>query len=194
VIHHAALAYKEIGGFMTELRGQEGVAARALEFAILTAARTNEVIGAKWAEIDIEGRRWTVPPERMKAKREHRVALSGAALAILAALPRQGPFVFGGKAGRPLSQMAMLMLLRRMGRERLTVHGFRSRFRDWAAESTDFPTEAAEMALAHAVPDKVEASYRRGDLLQKRYRLAEEWAEFCAATSPPGRVVAMWSR
>lgn len=192
VEHHAALPYPEIGGFMVELRQQEGVAARALEFAILTAARTGEVIGARWDEIDIAERQWTVPPERMKAGKEHRVPLSDAALTIvenLAAI-RQGDHVFpGGKASRPISNMAMLMLLRRMGRGDLTAHGFRSSFRDWAAERTTFPGDVAEMALAHAVGDKVEAAYRRGDLFQKRRQLSDAWAKFCDSPTTTGEVV-----
>jgi integrase len=183
VEHHAALPYPEIGGFMGELRQQEGTAARALEFAILTAARTGEVIGATWNEIDFAEQLWTVPAERMKAGKEHRVPLSDAALAILEDLRKvqQDNFVFpGGKAGRPISNMAMLMLLRRMGRGDLTAHGFRSSFRDWAAERTGFPAEVPEMALAHTVSDKVEAAYRRGDLFQKRRQLMDAWARHCA--------------
>jgi integrase len=181
--HHAALPYIEIGSFMVELGQQENVAARALELAILTAARTGEVIGAKWDEIDLGERLWTVPAERMKAGKEHRVPLSNAALAVLEEMQkvRTGDFVFpGGKVGRPISNMAMLMLLRRMGHVDLTTHGFRSSFRDWAAERTGFPAEVAEMALAHTVTDKVEAAYRRGDLFQKRRQLMEAWAKFCA--------------
>jgi integrase len=190
VEHHAALPYAEIGAFMAELRQQEGVAARALEFAILTAARTGEVIGAKWGEINLDARLWTVPAERMKTGNEHRVPLSDEVLAVLAEMRkiRLSDHVFpGGKAGRPISNMAMLMLLRRMGRGGLTAHGFRSSFRDWAAERTTFPAEVAEMALAHTVSDKVEAAYRRGDLFQKRRRLSDAWAKFCAAA--PGKVV-----
>jgi integrase len=192
VEHHAALPYPEIAAFMVGLRQQEGVAARALEFAILTAARTGEVIGARWDEINIGERLWTVPAERMKGGREHRVPLSDAALAIVEAMAaiRAGDFVFpGGKANRPLSNMALLMLLRRIGRGELTAHGFRSTFRDWAAERTTSPAEVAEMALAHTVSDKVEAAYRRGDLFQKRRQLADAWAKFCAAATPAGRVV-----
>jgi integrase len=182
VEHHAALAYPEIAGFMAELRQKQGIAARALEFAILTAARTGEVIGAKWDEIDLDAKVWTVPGARMKAAKEHRVPLSDAALTILAnmAAARQGDFVFpGGKAGRPLSNMAFLMTLRRMGRGDLTAHGFRSTFSDWCAEQTNTPSEVREMALAHVVGDKVEAAYRRGDLFEKRRQLAEAWAGFC---------------
>lgn len=185
VEHHAALPYAELAGFMVELREQEGVGARALEFAILTAARTGEVIGATWAEIDLEGRLWTISAERMKAGREHRVPLSEPAVAILRTMAgvRTGKYVFpGGRADRPLSNMSMLMLLRRMRRDELTVHGFRSAFSDWCAEQTTFPSEVREMALAHVVGDKVEAAYRRGDLFEKRRNLAEAWANFCAGT------------
>ena len=190
--HHAALPYREIAAFVAELRSQEGIAARALEFAILTAARTGEVIGALWGELDLAVRLWTIPAERMKADKEHRVPLSDAAIAILEDLQRvrQGDYVFpGGRAGRPISNMAMTMTLRRMGRGELTVHGFRSSFRDWAAERTGFPAEVAEMALAHAVSDKVEAAYRRGDLFQKRRQLMDAWARYCATPAPAGKVV-----
>ena len=183
VEHHAALPYSAIGAFMAELRGQEGASARALEFAILTAGRTGEIIGAAWNEIDLEARHWTVPAERMKGSREHRVPLAEPALKILQeqAKVNQRGFVFpGGKAGKPLSSMALLMLLRRMKRDDLTSHGFRSTFRDWAAEQTSFPNEVAEMALAHAVSDKVEAAYRRGDLFEKRRLLMDAWAAWCA--------------
>jgi integrase len=194
VEHHAALPYVEIGAFMDELQRQEGVAARALEFAILTAARTSEVIGAKWDEIDLRERLWTVPAERMKPGKEHRIPLSDAGLAILEGMRkiREGDHVFpGNKAGRPISNMATLMLLRRMGRGDLTAHGFRSSFRDWAAERTTFPAEVAEMALAHTVSDKVEAACRRGDLFQKRRQLSDAWAKFCAAAPAAGQVVPM---
>jgi integrase len=191
VEHHAALSYPEIGIFMAELRRQDGLAARALEFAILTAARTGETIGATWPEIDLDGRLWTIPAVRMKAGKEHRAPLSGAALAILRAMAevRTGEFVFpGNRAEQPLSQMAMLMLLRRMGRGDLTTHGFRSSFRDWAAERTSFPAEVAEMALAHTVSDKVEAAYRRGDLFQKRQQMMDAWARFCGTKPAPPTV------
>lgn len=192
VEHHVALPYAEIGAFMAELRQQEGTAARALEFCILTAARTGEVIGARWSEIDLAEKIWTIPAERMKAGKEHRSALSPRAVEILAAQrdaaggsPASDAFVFqGAKAGKPLSNMALLMLLRRMGQDDLTAHGFRSTFRDWAAERTSYPSEVAEMALAHVVGDKVEAAYRRGDLFEKRRRLAAEWAKFCATVKP----------
>jgi integrase len=188
------LPYADIGAFMAALRRQEGIAARALEFVILTAARTGEVIGVQWHEINRAERLWIIPAERMKGGREHRVPMSDAALAIVDAIAeiRQGEFVFpGGRAGRPLSNMSMLMLLRRMGRRDLTAHGFRSTFRDWVSECTHFPSEVAEMALAHVVSDKVEAAYRRGDLFEKRRQLADAWAKFCAAPAATDRVVPM---
>jgi integrase len=180
--HHAALPYDHMADFMKAMRAVDGVAARALEFAILTAARTGEVLGTAWAEIDLEKRLWVIPPERMKAGREHRVPLSEAALAVLQGQSgREGPVFRGGKANTPLSNMALLMTLRRMKRTDLTAHGFRSTFRDWVAECTDFPHEVAEMALAHAVGDKVEAAYRRGDLFEKRRKLMDEWAQYCGS-------------
>ncbi len=194
VEHHAALPWKEIGAFMAELKQQDGMAALALRFTILTAARTSEVIGAPWDEIDLTAGLWTVPPERMKGGKEHRVPLTEAPLATLrqAAEGREGddpnaPVFPGGKGARSatgLSNMSMLALLRRMGRSDLTVHGFRSTFRDWAAEATGYPRELAEAALAHALDSKVEAAYQRGDLLEKRRRMMQAWAEFCARPAP----------
>jgi integrase len=181
--HHEALPYAEIGAFMQELRTRDGVAALALEFAILTAARTGEVLGAKWSEIDTERSVWTIPSERMKGRREHRVPLSAAALAVLdrARGAGDGEQVFPNSGrGGPLSNMAMLKLLERMGKPELTVHGFRSTFRDWASECTNFAGEISEAALAHAIEDKTEAAYRRGDLFEKRRRLMDAWAEFCS--------------
>jgi integrase len=197
VKHHPALPYNEMADFVAELRKQEGVAARALEFLILTAARTGEVIGARWDEVDVEEKIWVVPAARMKAGREHRVPLSSAAVAILEEMKkiRESDFVFpGGKKGKPLSNMAMLAVLKRIGRSDLTAHGFRSSFRDWAAERTNFPREVAEMALAHTVGDKVEAAYRRGDLLQKRRQIMEAWARFCEIKVVPARVVSIGNR
>lgn len=180
VRHHAALAYADIPNFMTDLRQRDGIGARALEFTILTASRTSEAIGAEWAEID--GEIWTIPEDRMKSRREHRVPLAKRCLEILAALPREDVFVFpGGRNKRPLSNMALLATLKRMGRSDLTAHGFRSTFRDWVAEQTNYPREVAEAALAHAVPDKVEAAYQRGDFFVKRRRLMEAWADYCAS-------------
>jgi integrase len=179
VKHHAALPYSEIGAFMAELRQKEAVSAKGLEFLILTAARTGEVIDATWDEIDFAERMWTVPGERMKSDEEHRVPLSAAALEVLQVMNkvRKSDFIFpGNRANRPLSNMAFLQLLKRMDRDDLTGHGFRSTFRDWAAEQTSFPNEVAEMALAHAVGDKVEAAYRRGDLFEKRRKIMDAWA------------------
>lgn len=188
VKHHAALPWQEIGPFVAALRAREGVAARALEFAILTAARSGEVLGARWSEMDLRAAVWTVPPERMKVGREHRVPLSPPAVALLRGLlPFQeaahgpAPLVFPGqREDRPLSVMAMTMALRRMKRGDITPHGFRSTFRDWAGETTAHPREVVEAALAHRVGDKVEQAYARGDLFQKRRRLMDEWAAFVA--------------
>ena len=194
VRHHAALPYAEIGEFMVALREQDSTSALALEFLILTAARTGEVIGATWTEIDFAEAVWIVPVDRMKANKEHRVPLSEPALAILERLHahRAGDYVFpGAKPSTPLSNMAMLGLLERMGRADLTVHGFRSTFRDWAAERTNFPREVAEHALAHSLPDKVEAAYRRGDLFDKRRQLMDAWARHCALAEHKGSVVAL---
>jgi integrase len=192
VKHHPALPYTELADFISALRGQEGIAAPALEFTILTAARTAEIIGARWDEIDFHEKVWVVPGARMKAGREHRVPLSTAALAILETMKkfRESDFVFpGGKKSKPLSNMAMLKVLERMGRDDLTAHGFRSTFRDWAAECTNFPREVVEMALAHTIENKVEAAYRRGDLFQKRRQLMEAWARFCGTIRPQADVV-----
>jgi len=165
---------------MDQLAAREGVAARALEFTILTAARTGEVIGARWSEMDLEAGTWTIPAERMKAKREHRVPLTVKVIEILRALPREVDYVFpGGRNGAPISNMAMAELLKRMGRNDITVHGFRSAFRDWAAERTNYANHVVEMSLAHVIGDKVEAAYRRGDLFAKRSRLMADWARFC---------------
>jgi integrase len=177
VNHHGALPYAELPAFMVALGQQIGVAARCLEFTILTAARTGEAIGARWSEIDLKARTWTVPAQRMKANKQHVVPLSDAALALLAALPRSSDLLFeGARAGRPISNMAMAMVLRRMGHAAITVHGFRSTFRDWAAEQTNHPNHVVEMALAHTIGDKVEAAYRRGELLTKRRKLMTDWA------------------
>jgi integrase len=194
VAHHAALPYGEMPGFMAAVRAQQGVAARALEFTILTAARTGETLGATWDEINIAQKVWTIPASRMKAGKEHRVPLSTHALAILSEMKRSSiadqEFVFlGAKRGKSLSNMAMTMTLRRMDRADLTTHGFRSAFRDWGAESTNFSREVIEMALAHPVGDKVEAAYRRGDLFEKRRPLMEQWDEFCSGMKKSGKVV-----
>ena len=188
--HHKALPYTEINGFIELLRLQEGVAAKCLEFTILTAARTGETIGATWDEIDLGAKTWTIPAVRMKAEREHRVPLSNHALTILndMAAVRLNDYVFpSNKKG--LSNMAMLAVLKRMDQADITVHGFRSTFRDWAAESTAYPGEVVEMALAHAIKNQTEAAYRRGDLMEKRGRLMEEWARYCKAPRLSGDVV-----
>lgn len=189
VKHHAALAYAEVPAFMAGLRSHDTVAAAALEFAILTATRAGEALGARWDEIDFNTGVWSIPTDRMKADREHRVPLDDSALAVLRKMSavRRGDLVFPGvKRDKPLSNMAMAMLLRRMGHGNVTVHGFRSSFRDWAAETTAFPNHVVEMALAHAVGDKVESAYRRGDLFDKRRRLMRDWDRYC--TSKPAAV------
>lgn len=202
VKHHAALPWGEMGAFMVELEKQDGVAALGFRFAVLTAARTGEVIGARWSEIDTKAAVWTVPADRMKGGVEHRVPLSEAALAVLreaAKLRRtgatNGPVFPGGKGGNGtagLSNMAMLALLRRMGRDDLTVHGFRSTFRDWASETTRHEHAVVEKALAHTIESKVEAAYRRGDLLDKRRILMNDWAGFCGRRSPTAPAEVVW--
>jgi len=180
--HHVALSYNALHDFMEDLRGRAAVAARALEFVILIAARSGEVLGAQWDEIDLDKQVWTIPASRMKAGREHRVPLSPRAVEIvdeMAKLSREGYLFPGPQRGKPLSSMAMAMLLRRMKSE-VTVHGFRSTFRDWASEETGFPHEVCEMALAHTIGNKAEAAYRRGDLFDKRRKLMEAWAGYCA--------------
>jgi integrase len=186
VKHLAALPYVELPTFLVNLRTREATAARALEFLVLTAARTGEVIGARWNEIDMLDKIWTVPAGRMKAHREHRVPLSPRAVAILKEMlaARHGDasdtIVFSGpKPGKPLSNMALLMLLRRMERGALTVHGFRATFKTWASERTSFQNEIVEAGLAHIIGGKVEQAYRRGDLFEKRRRLMQQWATFC---------------
>jgi integrase len=191
--HHPALPYLEAVTFMAALRLQKGTSARALEFLILTAARTGEVIGATWSEIDFGERVWTVPANRMKGKREHKVPLSNAAMAVLKDMHvKQNRYVFpGDRENRPFSNMAMDMLLRRMRRNEITVHGFRSTFRTWAAEKTNFQREVAEAALAHAKGDKLEASYERGDFFDKRRKLMDAWAKFCAQPVAGANVIQM---
>jgi integrase len=181
--HHPALPWQEIPSFMADLREREGISARALEFCILTAARTSEVIKATWDEIDLDAKTWVIPAERMKAAREHRVPLSAPVVELLRNLPREdgNPFLFiGAREGKGLSNMAMLELLRGM-RSGLTVHGFRSSFKDWVSEATSTPNMVSEMALAHVVADQTEAAYRRGDLFAKRAKLMTEWSRYCAS-------------
>lgn len=199
VEHHAALPYSELKTFMAALKKQPGAAAQALAFTILSAARTGEVIGAEWNEIDLEGRVWTVPADRMKGRKEHRVPLSAPLVEILEARQAEyadvirrvleakgkpvpesiqpvGPLFWSRLFGKKLSNMAMLAVLKRMKRDDLTAHGFRSTFRDWAAETTEHRSEIVEMALAHTIDNKVEAAYRRGDLFGKRKLLMDDWA------------------
>ncbi len=186
--HHAALAYPEVPAFLIRLRQRPAMAAKALEFTILTAARSGETLKATWSEIDAERKLWTVPANRMKAGREHRVPLSEAALQLLIPLRehKESELVFPGqKRGQPLSVMAMEMMLRRM-EVAVTVHGFRSSFRDWVGEETDFAREIAEAALAHVVGDATERAYRRGDALERRRKLMDAWATFCVSSPTDG--------
>lgn len=181
VKHHAALPWSEMSGFSAALRDRPGIAAKALEFAILTAARSGEVRHAKWDEVDLGQALWILPPDRMKAGREHRVPLSDQAVSILKAMPRfeECSLIFPGTRLQPLSDMSLAAVLKRMGFGHITVHGFRSTFRDWAAETTDYAGDLIEMALAHSVGNKVEAAYRRGDMLEKRRKLMDDWANWC---------------
>ena len=173
---------------MAELRKQAGIAARCLEFAILTATRSGEARGARWSEIDLEARTWTIPAARVKAGKAHMVPLSDRALELLAAMPRSGDFVFeNGHAGKPIGVMGMSVVLQRVGCDG-TAHGFRSTFRDWAAEQTNHQNHVVEMALAHTIGDKVEAAYRRGELLAKRRELMEDWARYCASADSANMV------
>jgi integrase len=188
--HHAAMSYTDVPKFIGRLRSQEGRAAPCLEFTILTAARSGETLGATWAEIDMKAKVWTVPTYRMKGGRVHRVPLCARALAILKQMDElrdeagTAALVFPGESrGKPQSNMAMAMLLRRMKRGDVTVHGFRSSFRDWAGEETPFAREVAEAALAHVVGDETERAYRRGDALEKRRKLMDAWAEFCSGSA-----------
>jgi integrase len=184
VVHHAALDWRQAPAFMAELRAREGIGARALEFAILTGARSGEVRGAMWSEIDMEHAEWRIPAETMKARQPHRVPLSEAALAVLremAALKDGSGLVFiGQRKGVAMSDVTLTAVLRRMSKGALTAHGFRSTFRDWAAESTHHPNHVVEQALAHGIGSAVEVAYRRGDLLAKRRALMDDWAAYLA--------------
>ena len=197
VVNHPALPYAEIGAFMAELRALPSVSPLSTEFIILTAVRTGEALGARWSEIDMEARVWVCPAVRMKMGKEHRVPLSDAAMAVLtkARALGGGDFVFPGrKPGTQQSNMSCLALLRRMGRTDIVVHGFRSTFRDWAAEQTAFPREVAEMALAHGIGSKVEAAYRRGDLFAKRTILMAAWADYCGRAQTGAAVTPIRTR
>ena len=198
VRHHPAMPYTDLPVFMAELMETDSVSALALRFLVLTATRTSEALQAKWDEIDSEGAVWSIPASRMKAKREHRVPLSDAAMAVLEALPRidGNAFVFpGARYGRPLSNMALLKVMRDRGygaggnRGAYVPHGFRSSFRDWSGEVSSFPRDVAEMALAHVIENKVEAAYRRGDLFEKRRKMMQAWADWCGQGVIERRVV-----
>jgi integrase len=196
VQHHPALPYQEAQAFMEQVRARDGIAARALEFTILTASRIGESLGARWEEFDLRQRMWVIPPARMKTGKEHRVPLSARAVAIVQEMAQisLNEFVFPGmKQGRPLSDMAVRRLVAEL-RSGITRHGFRSTFRDWAAESTSFPNHVVEMALAHVVSDAVEAAYRRGDLFEKRRRLMEQWAAFCGRSPATAEIVSLRRR
>ncbi|EWH00454.1 tyrosine-type recombinase/integrase [Halomonas sp. BC04] len=188
VKHHKALPIDDMGEFMAKLRQQQGMAAKALEFTILTAARSGEVRGATWGEIDLPNAVWTIPAGRMKAEKEHRVPLSKQVVTLLESLPRHAEFVFPAPRGGKFSDASMAAVLKRMGVD-ATVHGFRSTFRDWAAERTSYPHHVCEMALAHTIKNAAEAAYRRGDLMEKRARLMQDWAMFCSKIQPKGDVV-----
>jgi len=183
--HHAALPWQDLPAFMAELRQRQSISARALEFTVLTAARTGETIGATWDEIDIDAKVWTIPAERMKSHRPHRVPLSAPVVDLLTALPREDDYVFiGGREGQGLSNMAMLQLLRDL-RPGTTVHGFRASFKTWCDESQHVENNVVEAALAHITGDRVEAAYRRGDMLAKRAKLMSDWAAYM--TTPKGK-------
>jgi len=193
--HHAALPYTQVASFMQALRKDTGIVARALELITLTAVRLGEASGATWDEIDLEAKTWTIPASRMKADQEHRVPLSDAAISVLKTVReiRQSDYVFAGfKPGRPIGGDALRELIKKLAGADVTVHGLRSTFRDWAAEQTNVQREVAEMALAHAIPDAVEAAYRRGDLFDKRRKLMGAWAAYCAKLeTDAGKVVAL---
>lgn len=191
VAHHAALPYDQISPFIKELQAVEGMGARALEFAILTATRSGEVRGATWSEMDLKKALWVIPATRMKAGKEHHVPLSPTAVRLLEAIPRtDSPYVFpGSKQNTQMSDMTMTAALRRMGRGNLTAHGFRSTFRDWAAERTSYPREVCEHALAHQLKDKAEAAYQRGTLFEKRRNLMNDWAKYCESPAAKGEVI-----
>jgi integrase len=178
------MPFAEIPYFMSTLRDRDSLGARALELTILTAVRSGEMLGAKWCEFDLATQTWTIPAERMKARREHRIPLSDYAVELISKLSRGSEFVFqGAKRGKQVSNMTMAAVLKRMHLGHFTVHGFRSTFRDWAAETTNTPNHVVEMALAHVIGDKVEAAYRRGDLFEKRRELMNVWSEFCSEGS-----------
>jgi len=180
VKHHPALDYELLPQFMAELRANPNLSARALELLILTAARTNEIRCSTWSELDLSKQMWIIPKERMKAKNEHRVALSGDAVALIERLHKLDNYLFSGsKKGKPISNGAMSQLLKRMGYTNITVHGFRSTFRDWVAEQTNFSGRLAETAMAHKLQNETEAAYQRRDMIQKRFEMMNAWADYC---------------
>jgi integrase len=187
VVPHAAMAHSELPTLMTALRARSDITSRALEFAILTAARTGEVLGGTWDEVNLQTRRWIIPAHRMKMKREHRVALPDSAVKLLAALPGEHVgYIFAGfKTGRPLAKMALTKALQRAGCSDVTVHGMRAAFSTWAAERTTFPAEVVELALAHVCGSKVARAYRRTDRIEDRARLMEQWSQFLAGEAQP---------
>jgi integrase len=207
VTKQPALPFRQVYAFMDDLHMVEGMGALALEFAILCASRSGEVRCARWDEFDLPGASWTIPAERMKAKKEHRVPLSDAALELLGKLPRDNDLLFPSERGTPLSDMSISAVCRRINERRereglapwtdeqsglgIVPHGFRSTFRDWCSEQTAYPREVAEQALAHTIVNKVEAAYRRGDLFEKRRRMMEDWAKFCQSPAPAGKVVSI---
>jgi integrase len=193
VKHHPALPHANMADFMSDLSGRSGVGARALEFTILTAARSGETRGMTWAEVDLDARTWTIPAARMKAGKEHRVPISDDAFSLLGPRRDDAALVFASetKPGKPISDMSMTAVLRRMGRDGITVHGFRSTFRDWAGETTGFPREVIEAALAHGIKNKAEAAYARSDLFHKRRDLMEAWAAKAISVNRGANVIAL---
>jgi len=188
--HHNALPYQDMPTFMNELKKMEGTAAQALRFTILTAARTNEVIKATWDEFNLDKKEWNVPKGRMKARKAHRVALSDAVISLLESLPRVNEYVFSGwKIDKPMSNAAMSAVLKRMDRKDITVHGMRSTFRDYIGEETGFPYRLAEFALAHGLTDEAEKAYARGDMLKKRFKMMNAWADYVDSLSTESNVV-----
>lgn len=188
--HHAAMPWRDLPMFWEELSLASGFGAKALGFTILTACRTSEVLEARWSEIDLQNKLWIIPALRMKADREHRVPLCDAAIELLKSLPQENDFVFPGmKQGRPLSNLSMLMVMRRMNKGQFTVHGFRSTFRDWAAESANAPRELCEQVLAHKIANKAEAAYFRSDLLESRRKLMDDWARYTTGYAEPAKIV-----
>ena len=187
--HMSAMPYTDVPAFMARLRAEQSTSARALEFLTLTAARAGEVRGAVWSEIDVDRGVWEIPDERMKAGKAHRVPLPSRCLDILRAMPRQGKFIFPGRAGGMMADSNLAYLLRKLGYGHFTIHGFRSSFRTWAAEQTSFPHEIAELALAHTVGDAVVRAYKRTDLFDRRRKLMDAWAAFCSKPAPAGATI-----